>query len=168
MKTTFKHCPQCGKLLLLKHAEGRQLPYCPSCDQIFFEDPKVAAGVLVSEDSRVLLVRRTMSPHIGKWTLPAGFVDAGEDPQIAAIRECREETGLTVRILGLLDVFTGSEHRHGADIVIMYYAALDKGELVPGDDADAAAFFSIDALPDIAFNATKKALDVWIQSLGSS
>lgn len=168
MKTTFKHCPQCGKLLHHQHAGGRQRPYCPSCDQLFFEDPKVAAGVLVLEDSRVLLVRRTMSPHIGKWTLPAGFVDAGEDPQIAAIRECREETGLTVRIIGLLDVFTGSEHRHGADIVIIYYAMLEEGDLTPGDDADEAAFFSSDALPDIAFNATRKALDAWIANLESS
>ena len=168
MKTTYKYCPQCGKLLHLKLVEERQRPHCPSCDHIFFEDPKVAAGVLVSEDSRVLLVRRTMSPHIGKWTLPAGFVDAGEDPQVAAIRECREETGLTVRILGLLDVFTGSEHRHGADIVIMYYAALDKGELVPGDDADAAGFFAAHELPEIAFSATRKALDVWIANFESS
>lgn len=168
MKTTFKHCPQCGKLLHQKLADGRQRPYCASCDQIFFEDPKVAAGVLVSEESRVLLVRRTMAPHIGQWTLPAGFVNAGEDPQLAAIRECREETGLIVRIVRLLDIFTGSEHRHGADIVIMYYAELEEGELLAGDDADEAAFFAAHELPEIAFHATKKALEVWMTTLKSS
>ena len=56
--------------------------------------PKVAAGVVLIDADRVLLVRRVNEPYRGRWTLPAGFVDAGEDPRRAAERECLEETGL--------------------------------------------------------------------------
>ncbi len=58
-----------------------------------FADPKVAACVLVDVNCEVLLVRRGTTPHRGKWVLPAGFVDAGEDPVAAGVREFREETG---------------------------------------------------------------------------
>jgi len=54
----------------------------------------VAVAVLIERDGKVLLVRRANTPQKGMWTLPAGFVDAGEDPAQAAERECLEETGL--------------------------------------------------------------------------
>ena len=85
-ESQINFCPRCGL-----HA------VCPQCDWIHFEDPKVAAAVLVEQDGRVLLVRRVNEPYRGLWTLPAGFIDAGEDPAQAAERECLEETGLTVR-----------------------------------------------------------------------
>ena len=66
-------------------------------------------AVLVEDDGQVLLVRRANEPQRGLWTLPAGFVDAGEDPVLAAERECLEETGLRVKITGLLDVIFGLE-----------------------------------------------------------
>jgi ADP-ribose pyrophosphatase YjhB (NUDIX family) len=92
------------------------------------------------------------------WTLPAGFVDAGEDPRDAAKRECLEETGLIIQITNLLDVVYGHEHRRGAHIVIAYRGKIIDGELRPGDDVDKVAFFSRDHLPEIAFAATEELL----------
>jgi 8-oxo-dGTP diphosphatase len=106
----------------------------------------------------VLLVRRVNEPFRGLWTLPAGFVNGGEDPAEAAARECVEETGLSVRVMRVLDVISGKEHERGADFVIVYHAELISGDLVPADDADAAEWFARDELPQLAFNATQKIL----------
>jgi 8-oxo-dGTP diphosphatase len=139
---------------------GAERPACPSCGWILFEDPKVAAAVLVEQGGRVLLTRRVNEPYQGFWTLPAGFVNAHEDPERAAERECQEETGLDVKVMGLLDLISGREHEHGADIMLVYRAEVVGGQLRAGDDASEAAFFDRHALPPLAFRATKRALGV--------
>ncbi len=131
---------------------------CPGCGWIYFADPKVAAAALIQEDGRVLLVRRAVDPLRGCWTLPAGFIDAGEDPVDAVRRECLEETGLKVQITGLCDVLFGQEHPRGAHILLVYYARVEEGFLNAGDDVDGAAFFPLDNLPELAFTTTLKIL----------
>jgi 8-oxo-dGTP diphosphatase len=153
-----RFCPYCGTPVEKKLLFGEKRPVCPSCDWIYFADPKVAAAVVVERDGQVLLTRRVNEPHQGLWTLPAGFVNAHEDPARAAERECLEETGLEVRVIGLLDVIGGREHERGADIVIIYQAEVIGGKLNPGDDADRAEFFSRSTLPPLAFAATRAAL----------
>jgi len=128
---------------------------CPKCEWIHFIDPKVAAGVLVMQDERVLLVRRSGEPFRGLWTLPAGFVNAGEDPAEAAARECLEETGLSVRVTRVFDIVAGKEHPRGADFVIVYEAEVISGALQADDDADAAEWFDKNNLPPLAFRATQ-------------
>ncbi len=158
----IKFCPRCGASLTQEVRFGRQRPVCPQCGWVYFADPKVAAAVLVEKQGQVLLVRRVNEPFRGLWTLPAGFVDAGEDPARAAERECLEETGLQVKTTGVLDIFTGREHPRGADFVIVYRAEARGGVLTPGDDADQAEWFSRTELPPLAFRATQQALGVKI------
>ncbi len=137
---------------------GAERPVCPECGWIYFEDPKVAAAAVVKQFGKVLLVLRNNQPYLGFWTLPAGFVDAREDPRRAAERECLEETGLVVRVGELSSLFYGREHEHGADILLVYPAEVTGGVLHAGDDASDAAFFELDALPPLAFRSTRKAL----------
>jgi ADP-ribose pyrophosphatase YjhB (NUDIX family) len=161
-------CASCGHAVELRLAFGRVRPVCPNCGRVHFQDPKVAAGVLVIQDGKVLLVRRALEPQQGRWSLPAGFVDAEEDPRLAAVRECREETGLEVETTGVLDVFSGREHPAGADIVLIFTAAARGGELQPGDDADAVAFFGLEEMPPLAFQATRRSIETWRRGLRSS
>jgi ADP-ribose pyrophosphatase YjhB (NUDIX family) len=119
----------------------------------------VAAAVLIERDGRVLLVRRLNEPFRGLWTLPAGFVNGGEDPAEAAARECLEETGLNVHVTRVLDIISGKEHPRGADFIIVYLAEVIDGELKPDDDADAAEWFGREDLPQLAFRATQKVLE---------
>jgi ADP-ribose pyrophosphatase YjhB (NUDIX family) len=99
-----------------------------------------------------------MEPFRGLWTLPAGFINAGEDPAEAAARECLEETGLTVRVIRVYDIVAGREHPRGADFVIVYQAELLGGEMKAEDDADAVDWYDQANLPELAFRATQKVL----------
>jgi 8-oxo-dGTP diphosphatase len=152
-------CVQCGATLRQEEKFGRMRPVCPDCGWIYFSDPKVAVAVVVIHADQILLTRRINPPFQGSWSLPAGFMDADENPQEAARRECQEETGLDVKVSGLLDVFSGREHKHGADLVLIYLAELIGGDLHAGDDADRAEFFPLDSLPKLAFQATKTILE---------
>jgi ADP-ribose pyrophosphatase YjhB (NUDIX family) len=144
--------------MLTRQVDDRPRRVCSACDYVHYTDPKVGVGALVTRDDKVLLVRRRMEPERGKWSIPAGFLDQGEDPRQTAEREVLEETGLRVRILNLLDVFTNPPGQGGASIFILYTAELLSGELRAGDDADAVGFFSLNELPELAFASTKAAI----------
>lgn len=158
----YEFCVECGRSLQTRAVEGQERPFCVSCDRIYFPDLKVAAAVLVEKGGKILLVRRGIDPHQGRWTLPAGFVDAGEDPKFTAQRECLEETGLIISITELVEIISGQEHTRGAHLVILYRAEVRGGELIAGDDADEVGFFGSDELPPLAFEATEKAIDIWL------
>jgi len=155
-------CPQCGGPLEDREAYGRTRRYCPTCDRIVFRDPKVAAGVVVEHEGRVLLIRRGQGTlRNGLWSIPAGFVEYDEDPAQTAVRECQEETGLKVELTGLLDVIPGEGLRGEASFIIVYRGRVVGGHLAAGDDADRAAFFAPDNLPPLAFASTRRALERW-------
>ena len=153
-------CTRCGERLALAERFGRLRPVCAACGWIYFADPKVAAAALIEKNGRVLLARRANDPQRGLWTLPAGFVDAGEDPRRAVEREVFEETGLSGQVTGLLDVLYGQEHPRGAHILIVYRLEVTGGELRPGDDVDQVGFFARDDLPPLAFQTTYQILKV--------
>lgn len=155
---SYIFCPQCAASLESRLIGGKQRPACLACGFIYFADPKVGVGVLVVENGRLLLTRRAMNPEKGKWSLPAGFVDRGEDPRETAVRETREETGLDVTITGLVDVYYNPPDQGGASIFILYRAESFGGHLQAGDDADDARFFSLDDLPELAFASTQDAV----------
>ena len=157
----FAYCPRCATPLVTKPVMDKLRRVCPACNYVYFTDPKVGVGVMVVKDGRLLLVRRAMVPEKGKWSIPAGFVDSGEDPRETAVREAEEETGLQVVITGLVDVYFNRPARPnqpGASIFILYRAECVGGQLQAGDDAAAAAFFALDALPEIAFASTQDAI----------
>lgn len=161
MPEIAKFCLQCGTPLEERiYDDGHPHPVCPACGWAFFPDPKVAAAVCLIKDDQVLLVKRVFQPNQGQWTLPAGFVNAFEDPAKAAERECLEETGLSVRVTGLHTVVSGRDHPRGADIVLVYNAEWISGDVTARDDADEAAFFPLNRLPELAFRATWIALGI--------
>lgn len=156
-------CPQCATPLEQRPFEGKLRPTCPNCGYIAFADPKVAATVLIERAGKLLLIRRAVEPGRGLWCFPGGYVDFAEDPEAAARRECREEVGLSITRLALLDVAF-----NGRVIVITYVArAADTGEPQPADDADQVGWFALDALPPLAFDTIGRAIERW-RTQGSS
>ena len=151
-----KFCSRCGTAMVTEQRGDRPRRVCPVCGFIHFTDPKVGVGVVVLHEGKLLLVRRTMNPEQGKWSLPAGFLDAGEEPAVTARRETREETGLDIAITGLIDVyFNPPRPDGGASIFILYEGQFLGGQLQAGDDADAAGFFGPAELPELAFASTQ-------------
>ncbi|HEY62174.1 MAG TPA: NUDIX domain-containing protein [Anaerolineae bacterium] len=165
LQSEVKYCIRCGTELESAYHMGKERPTCPNCGWMYFPDPKVAAAVLIERNKeKVLLVRRVNSPKKGFWTLPAGFIDAGEDPARAAERECLEETGLVIKATEILDIISGQEHSRGAHIVIVYRGEVISGQLRAADDVDRARFFDKNQLPPIAFNATRKILNQYLNN----
>ena len=154
----FKFCPKCAAALEERLQMNEMRLTCPVCGWVHYEDPKVAAGVLVLRGNEILLVRRVMEPYIRHWSIPAGFVNAFEDPRSAAARECLEETGLTVELDDLFEVLYGREHKRGADILLVYKAEVKGGQLSAADDADEVGWFPLENLPPLAFETTRKVL----------
>lgn len=160
----YTYCPQCGAPLAEGMKFGRPRRFCRYCGFIHFDDPKVAVAALVSDGARVLLVRRAAVPRIGYWALPAGYMDADELPEEAAAREIAEETGVTVRVVGLHGIapLAGWAQRRG--ILLLYRAEPVAGVLAAADDVSAAAWFTADAIPwdELAFESTAQFLREWV------
>ena len=159
----IRYCPRCAAALETRPVGDKLRRACPDCHYIHFTDPKVGVGVLVLRQGEILLVKRAMNPERGKWSIPAGFLDYGEDPVTTAEREVAEETGLTVSVEGVLDVYHNPRALEvgGASIFILYTADLLGGRLKAGDDASAAAFFGPHELPELAFASTRDAIRRW-------
>ncbi len=163
----FSYCPHCGTPLTIRQTAGIPRPACPNCHFIHFPDSKVAVGVLLIHNEQILLVKRGMEPELGKWSMPAGFVDAGIHPQAVAMREVAEETGLQIEITHLLDVlFNPPDGKAGADIFILYEGKLIAGIVRPGDDAQEARFFPPDQLPPLANFIAHDLLENWVERDG--
>ena len=100
---------------------------------------------------RVILARRR-NPPFG-WALPGGFIDYGESVEDAARREALEETGLTVRLTGLLGVYSAPDRdpRHHT-MSVVYLARADGQAPEAGDDAAEVGDFGLSELPELAFD----------------
>jgi 8-oxo-dGTP diphosphatase len=156
MPATF--CPQCGGRLRPQAAFGRERPVCPECGHVHFEDPKVAVGVVAERDGAILFTRRNHEPKLGAWSFPSGYVEAFEDVREAAVREAWEETGVHIRIDGLLGIF----QEPGSRVIFLAFAAFaGEGEPVPGDECFEVRYFPIEALPPPAFLHDAAIIAAW-------
>ena len=130
----YRFCPPCGGRARDAPAQDRRARprlVCAACGFVFYMDPKVAVGTIIrTDDERLVLVRRAIEPGYGLWVFPGGYVDRGEEITAAALREAREESGLEVRIDGLINIYS---YPGGAPIIIVYAATALGGELC-GDD----------------------------------
>ncbi len=156
----YRYCPRCSALLeerLVKAGEPLRLA-CAACGFIHYAEPKIAACAAVLFGGRVLLVKRGIEPSVGKWVIPGGFVERGETVEDAAIRETREETGLAVRLVSLLNVYSYD----GVGIVLVVFVAEPTTDTAPRplDEAIDVSYFEFRDIPwdEIAFSSTHDAL----------
>ncbi len=163
----YRYCPRCGHPLERRLMGDRERLVCPQCGFIFYVNPTPAAGTLVEDDGHVLLIRRAVPPRRGYWAFPAGYMEADESAEEAAIRETKEETGLDVALDALLNVYSFEDSMHQRGVLILYRAHVVGGTLQPGDDAEDARWFAPHELPPreaIAFSTHWDALQRWLQA----
>ena len=128
---------------------------CAGCGWVHFRNPAVGAAVVVLDpDHRLLMVERGPgSTQPGKWCIPAGYVDYGEEVREAAAREVLEETGLVVTVGEVLQVMSNFHDPGKLSVGIWFTGEVLGGELVAGDDATDAGWFQLDDLPELAFDS---------------
>ncbi|HUY09039.1 MAG TPA: NUDIX domain-containing protein [Candidatus Dormibacteraeota bacterium] len=161
MKTEFRFCPTCGAALGLRQIEGRDLPACPNCDFVAWKGPKVATALIASDpDGRLLVIRRGISPGLGGWAFPGGYVDDDEDPAFGAARECREETGCDAQVEELAGVFHVVTEEGGL-VVLAYRGRLTAGQPTPTPEAPELGCFDPGHLPDLVFSSHRRAFAAW-------
>ncbi len=142
---------------------GRVRPVCPKCGFVIFKNPVPGVGVLVEMEGGVVLIKRGHQPKKNLWALPAGFIEADESIEEAAVRECKEETNLDIELIEMFHVDSfPNDPTPQSGIIIFYRAKPIGGKLKPGDDAIETAIYKPDALPvDVAFRTHRAALARW-------
>jgi 8-oxo-dGTP diphosphatase len=162
----FQFCPRCGGALerrLLKASEPER-PVCTRCGFVFYLDPKIAVGTIIrTAGEGLVLVRRAIDPGYGKWVFPGGYVDRGEEVTAAAVREAREESGLEVRIDGLVNIYS---YAGRTPIIIVFAATALGGELCVDDESLEIRLFTPPEIPwdRLAFRSTNEALRDYFKS----
>jgi 8-oxo-dGTP diphosphatase len=160
----YRFCPRCGAVLerrQLKAGDPERL-VCGGCGFVFYLDPKVAVGTIIrTEANRLVLVRRAIEPGYGKWVFPGGYVDRGEPLTVAAIREAREESGLEVRLDGLVNVYS---YPGRTPVIVVYAATATGGRLEVDEECLESAEVEAAAIPwtELAFRSTHEALQDYL------
>jgi ADP-ribose pyrophosphatase YjhB (NUDIX family) len=160
----FRFCPDCGSPLPRPEIPPQRLSAqeCARCHAIHFRNAKPCAGALVVRDGQVLLGRRAVEPGLGMWDIPGGFLEPWEHPADAAAREVLEETGLRVRMTGLLTVVMDTYHDQFYTLNVYYLAEVLDGEMCAADDLAELRWFAPDALPtEFAFAHCRGVIDAW-------
>jgi 8-oxo-dGTP diphosphatase len=132
--------------------------------------PFVGAGAIVRKGKKVLLVKRKYPPNDGLWSLPGGLVELGETAQEAAMREVKEETGLSVGVDRLFDV--GSEIQLDPDsrtryhfILVDYLATPTGGIFRLNAESSGHGWFSSDEIKKLDMSrGTRKVLELYFRS----
>ena len=159
-----KFCPRCGAALEERYLEAEQhmRKVCSGCGFIFYLNPKVVAGAVPRQDGRIWLVRRSVEPSWGSWTFPGGYVDLGECVQDAAIRETFEETRLSIRLDGLLNVYS---YASVGIVLVVYRATVTGGVAGVTPESQEVKPFRLEEIPweKLAFPSTRDALTDYVQ-----
>ena len=115
----------------------------------------IAIFTIRNDELNVLLIKRAEAPFRGEWALPGGFVQMQESLGAAAERELLEETGVSGVYLEQLYTF-GQPDRDPRErvITVAYYALIpsDQVELRAASDAEGVGWFSVERLPELAFD----------------
>ena len=123
-------CPECG-------AEVRR-----------YKNPFPTVDIIIeTPDGRILLIKRKNPPH--GWALPGGFIEYGESAEDAAIREAKEETGLSVELTGLVGVYSDPDRDPRFHTITTVFSAKSADQPKAGDDAADIAPFSPNSLPEL-------------------
>lgn len=156
----WRFCPRCAAAITVSGPRAE----CASCGYVTYANPATSVCALVVREGCVLLGRRAAEPSAGKWDLPGGFVEEGEDALDALRRELQEETGLEIDVGEFVGAFADRYGDRGT--LNLYWIAAAAGEPVAADDVSELRWFSRGELPaeeEIAFSNVAEVLRRWQQ-----
>jgi len=156
----IRHCKQCGTAVTYRlpdDGDTRERAICPACHTVHYENPLNVVGTIPIWNDQVLLCKRNIEPRLGKWTLPAGFMELGETVMQGAARETQEEAGAQFQMLELFSIMNvvrvGQVH-------FFFRAQLTSPDFDPGHETQEAQLFAEQDIPwdDIAFRTVRETL----------
>ncbi len=144
----YTYCPRC-KAKLRNKGEAFE---CGHCGMKIYKNSAPTASILIVRDGKVLLARRKFEPFRGQYDVVGGFLKYGEHPDAGVLREAKEETGLRVRVLGLLGVYMDRYGPTGERTLnFNYVGSIGRGRMRANDDVSELTWFPIERLPRPAF-----------------
>ncbi|MHA1906710.1 MAG: NUDIX domain-containing protein [Candidatus Thorarchaeota archaeon] len=120
-----------------------------------YKNPASAVDVSIIQEGKLILIERGREPFKGRWAFPGGFVDYGESVEDAAKREVMEETGLEIKLLEILGIYSAPDRDPRKHVITSHFIAKPVGgNLEGGDDASDAKWFDISSIrsDDLAFD----------------
>jgi ADP-ribose pyrophosphatase YjhB (NUDIX family) len=156
----IKHCKACGTEVVHRlpdDGDTKVRAVCPACTTVHYVNPLNVVGTIPVWGDKVLLCKRNIEPRLGKWTLPAGFMELGESTDEGAGRETVEEAGAEFTMGPLLSVM--SVPRVG-QVHLYYLAELRHEEFNPGFETQEARMFLESEIPwdELAFRTVQETL----------
>ncbi len=157
----MNYCSYCGSAnIVYKIPENDNFKrwICLDCGKVFYENPRIIVGCLVTKEDQILLCRRAIQPQYGLWNLPAGFLENHERAEEGARRETFEESGARVEIVKLHALYS----LPAVNQVYLHFLARyrEPSRLGPTKESLEVRFFTREKIPwkDIAFESTTFAL----------
>ena len=166
MTARARHCLACGARLRTVREEGRPRRRCARCGWTFYDNPVPAAVAIVVGRRGILLARRGAPPYARTWDLPGGFIEAGELPERALLRELNEELGARAVIIRFHGFSTDRYGSGGSPILALVYEARLGGPATARSDVAEVRWFRRDALPwrEIGFPSIRRTLKRYLQA----
>lgn len=156
----MKFCSHCGGEVSLSIIPGdtHQRFYCRNCETIHYQNPKIVVGCIAKQGSKILLCKRAIEPRIGKWGIPAGYMENGETVEAGAVRETFEESNGVVADLSLHCIYNLP---HVNQVYIYFKATLVSWDFEPNSETSEAALFEEHEIPwdELAFTSNRFALE---------
>lgn len=148
----FEFCPSCATEL--EDADDGAGKECPSCERRWYPNSSPTVGAAIVRDGRALITKRGREPEKGKFDIPGGFLEAGEEPLAGLRREIGEELGVEIDV-SIDDVVQMETHRYGKDggyvLAIGFFARMTSGEPTPADDVADIKWVSLGEVDDVDF-----------------
>lgn len=148
----FDFCPSCAtKLEDVEDGAGKG---CPNCGRKWYPNSAPTVGAAIVRDGEALITKRGRAPEKGKFDIPGGFLEAGEDALVGLRRELKEELGIEVDV-SIDDVVQMETHTYGEEggyvLAIGFFARLASGEPSPSDDVADIKWVTLDELDEVDF-----------------
>jgi ADP-ribose pyrophosphatase YjhB (NUDIX family) len=128
----------------IPEGDNRERMICTECGYILYDNPKIVVGSVARWGERILLVRRSIEPRYGYWTLPAGFLELNESATAGAEREAWEEARARIEIEGLLAIY---DIPRISQVQLIYRARLLDEAIQAGHECLEVCLFSWEEIP---------------------